>query len=60
MTSTCDLQIVGKYVEETNSVTIEVVVALAIALLFTYMCIYLARFIRLNKILSFVLLGDEK
>ena len=60
MTSTCDMEMFGKYIFETGSITIEILVALCLSLLFAYISVYMSRFIRLNKILSIVLLGDKK
>lgn len=41
MTSTCDMEMLGKYIHETGSITIEILVALFFSLLFAYMCIYI-------------------
>ena len=60
MTSTCDMEMFGRYIFETGSITIEILVALCISLLFAYISVYMSRFIRLNKIFSIVLLGDKK
>lgn len=60
MTATFDMKVFGKYINETGSLTLEIMVALFLSVLFAYMCIYVSRFIRLNKILSVVLLGDKK
>lgn len=60
MTSTCDLEMFGKYIFETGSITIEILMALCLSLLFAYISAYISRFIRLNKILSIILLGDKK
>ena len=60
MTSTCDMEMFGKYIFETGSITIEILVALCLSLLFAYISVYMSRFIRLNKILSIVLFGDKK
>ena len=59
LTSTCNLTSIGKYVSITCSLTIEIVIALFLSIVISYICIYISRFIRLNKILSIVLLGDK-
>lgn len=60
MTSTCDMEMFGKYIFETGSITTEILVALCLSVLFAYISVYMSRFIRLNKILSIVLFGDKK
>lgn len=58
-TSTCDLEILGKYIKATGSWTIELFAALALSLLFSYACVFSAKILRKNRIFSIILLGDK-
>lgn len=60
MTTTCNAEFIGTYIENTQSMTVEVIVACLASVGISYICIAVARFIRYNHILSLVLFGSRK
>lgn len=59
LTSTCHLEFLGEYIRSTGCWTVELFVALVLSLLFSYVCVYLAKMLRQNRIFSIMLLGDK-
>ena len=60
MTSTCNLNRLGEFIQGSDNYTIEVLIVLFLSLIMSYSCVYITKILSINNIIAFLLLGKMK
>lgn len=60
MTSTCNVLFIGDFIQATKSWTLEFCMVLTLSLIMSWISVYAAKILALNKIIAFLLLGQYK
>lgn len=60
MTSTCNLNRLGEFIQGSDNYIIELLIVLFLSLIMSYCCVYIAKILSINNIIAFLLLGKMK